>query len=176
MSYLDITDEKNFILQIQRMLRDIAYLNYDDSTQGVTGIYDTATRHSVTAFQRDMGLSPTGKVDIETWEILNTVHSSTLNDVSVPRAVHIFPKYSTYEILPESKDSIIYVLQHMLNEISVNDESGGIVEMTGVYDKATQNAIYAFKRRNLMDDTNVIDVDTLNRLFDEYEIIISSSK
>ena len=176
MSYLDITDERNFILQIQRMLRDISYFNYDDASQGITGIYDTATKHSVTAFQRDMGLTPTGKVDIETWEILNTVHSSTLDDVSVPRAVHIFPMYSSYEILPDSRDTIIYVLQHMLNEISVNDENGGIVEMTGVYDKATQNAIYAFKRRNLMDDTSVIDVATLNRIFDEYEIIISSSK
>jgi len=176
MSYLDITDERNFILQIQRMLRDISYLNFDDSSQGITGIYDAATRHSVTAFQRDMGLSPTGRVDIETWEILNTVHSSALDDARVPRAVHIFPMYSSYEILPESKNSIIYVLQHMLNEISVNDEGGGVVEMTGVYDKATQNAIYAFKRRNLLDDTDVIDVRTLNRLFDEYEIIISSSK
>ncbi|MBQ8566103.1 MAG: peptidoglycan-binding protein [Clostridia bacterium] len=176
MSYLDITDEKNFILQIQRMLRDISYLNYDDASQGITGVYDTATRHSVTAFQRDMGLAPTGKVDTETWEILSSVHSNTINDASVPRSVYIFPRYSSYEILPDTKNSIIYVLQHMLNEISVNDESGGALEMTGIYDKATQDAVYAFKRRNLLDDTSVIDVATLNRLFDEYEIIISSSK
>ena len=78
--------------------------------------------------------------------------------------------------MPDTENSIIYVLQHMLNEISVNDERGGALEMTGIYDKATQDAVYAFKRRNLLDDTSVIDVATLNRLFDEYEIIISSSK
>lgn len=158
------------------MLRDISYLNYDDASQGITGVYDTATRHSVTAFQKDMGLAPTGKVDTETWEILSSVHSNTINDASVPRSVYIFPRYSSYEILPDTENSIIYVLQHMLNEISVNDERGGALEMTGIYDKATQDAVYAFKRRNLLDDTSVIDVATLNRLFDEYEIIISSSK
>ncbi|MBQ9743622.1 MAG: peptidoglycan-binding protein [Clostridia bacterium] len=176
MAFYDINNEKNFILQIQRMLRDIRYLSYDDASQGVTGIYDPATRHAIMRFQREMGLSPTGRVDIETWEILNSSHSSALYDASVPRAVHIFPMYSDYVILPDSQDTIVYVLQHMLNEITVNDESSGYIEMTGIYDKPTENAVMKFKRRNLLGTSPDVDVTTLNRIFDEYEVLISSSR
>ena len=174
MAFLDITDTGSFVLQIQRMLRDIRYLIYDDSSVGITGVYDPATRHAVMRFQQDMGLSPTGRVDIETWETLNSVHSSTLFDSSVPRAVHMFPMYSSYEILPDSKDTLVYVLQHMLNEITVNDDTSDKIEMTGVYDKATMEAISLFKQRNLLDSTPSVDVATLNKLFDEYEIVIST--
>jgi peptidoglycan hydrolase-like protein with peptidoglycan-binding domain len=94
----------------------------------------------------------------------------------VPRAVSIFPKYSGYEIIPDKEDGILYVLQYMLSEIALNDEKMGVVAPTGVYDEATVRAIRQFKRRNLLSDTDNVDVETLNRIFDEYERIISDSK
>ena len=105
--------------------------------------------------------------------MINFAHINLINDNSVPRAVSIFPRYSGYEINEGSKDAVLYVIQYMLSEISLNDESMGKIEMTGVYDSATVNAVRRFKRRNLMDDTSLLDVMTLNRIFDEYEAIIS---
>ena len=68
---------------------------------------------------------------------------------------------------------MLYVIQYMLSEISLNDEAMGKIEMTGVYDIPTVNAVRRFKRRNLMDDNPLLDVMTLNRIFDEYEASIS---
>ena len=115
-------------------------------------------------------------VDYDTWQSINASHIKYVEDNSVPRAVSIFPKYSGYELIPDKEDGILYVLQYMLGEIALNDEKMGVVEKTGVYDEATVNAIRQFKRRNMMDDTATVDVKTLNRIFDEYERIISSGE
>ncbi len=176
MSYYDITDEKIFISAIQRMLRDINYMSYDDASVGITGVYDAQTRSFVMAFQRDMGLSQTGVVDLETWEILSSVHEAVLEDEAAPRAVHLFPKYSSYDIVPDVKNDLLYVIQYMLRETGAQGGAGADLVLTGIYDAKTRNAIRDFKRRNLLDDSTVIDTETLNRLFDEYEIIISSDK
>ena len=63
----------------------------------------------------------------------------------------------------------------MLETIS-RDYEGIIVELNGIYDKDTQDAIRLFKRKNLLDDTGVIDATTFNRLADEYERINSRSQ
>ena len=42
-----------------------------------------------------------------------------------------------------------------------------------VYDESTQNAIKIFQRKNLLNDTGIIDANTFNRLADAYEEINS---
>ena len=176
MAYTDIRDEEGFILQLQRMLRDINFLEYDDASVGLSGIYDSRTQYAVMEFQKENNIPPTGVVDYDTWQSINASHIKYVEDNSVPRAVSIFPKYSGYELIPDKEDGILYVLQYMLGEIALNDEKMGVVPKTGVYDEATVNAIRQFKRRNMMDDTATVDVKTLNRIFDEYERIISSGE
>ncbi len=174
MSFIDLTNQENYVLQVQRMLRDINYYTYDDASLGITGIYDTPTRVSLMSFQKDMGIKPSGVVDVETWEALNSAHLTLLEENASPRAVYLFPTRAGYEILPGSKEGIIYTLQYMLNEISLNDDTVGELQMTGVYDTATQNAVKVFKRRHLMGNDAILDVRTLNRIFDDYEAVISS--
>ena len=176
MSYIDLTSRENAVLQIQRMLRDINYYYYDDTGLGVTGIYDTPTRLAVMSFQRDMGITPSGRVDIETWEMLNSSHIAILNERNGPRSVYLFPTRGGYEIVPESENGIIYTLQYMLNEISIKNDEGGTLQMTGKYDTQTQNGVRAFKRRHLLGDNTVLDTPTLNRIFDEYEAVISAGE
>ena len=176
MSFYDIRDEKIFIAAIQRMLRDINYLTFDDPSTGITGIYDDATRHSVMSFQKDMDLSRSGTVDFETWEVLNSVHASALYDRAVPRAVYLFPRHSPYDFTPDTKDDLVFVIQYMLREVSKNGGSGADLTLTGIFDEATRSAVIDFKRRNLLDDNYILDTEALNRLFDEYEDIISSDK
>ena len=61
----------------------------------------------------------------------------------------------------------------MLTQISSLYDELEAVEITGLYDEETQDAIRIFKRKNLIDDTPIIDAATLNLLFDEYEYVIS---
>lgn len=176
MSFIDLTNKENYVLQVQRMLRDLNFYTYDDASLGITGIYDTPTRISVMSFQKDMGIRPSGIIDVETWEALNSTHLALLEDTGYPRAVYLFPTKAGYEILPESEIGIIYTIQYMLNEISQNGKDADELEMTGIYDIPTQNAVRAFKLRSLMGGDTVLDVRTLNRIFDEYEAIISSDE
>lgn len=169
MSFYDIRDEKIFISAIQRMLRDINYLNLDDGGVGISGIYDPATKEYVRAFQRDMDLKPTGTVDLETWEILRSVHKSTLEERSSPRAVKLFYPHSPVNFLPNEKNDLLYIIQMMLKETGYFLEDDRNILLTGVYDEQTLDAINEFKRRNLLDGDGVIDTATLNKLFDEYE-------
>ena len=54
-------------------------------------------------------------------------------------------------------------------------ELEGIV-LNGIYDENTQNAIKIFQRKNMLDDTGIIDATTFNRLADAYEEINSRSQ
>ncbi len=66
---LDIGSEALPVFQLQRMFVLLDYLE----EANVTGIYDAATAQAVTEFQQDQGLAATGKVDLETTEMINEV-------------------------------------------------------------------------------------------------------
>ena len=174
MSFYDIRDEKYFISSVQRMLRDINYLNLDDAGVGITGIYDASTRDYVRSFQRDMDLNPTGSVDLETWEVLHSVHKSTLEDYEAPRAVRLFYPHSPVAFYPNDKNDLLFVIQYMLRETGYLLDGETESSLTGIYDTQTLGAISEFKRRNLLDDDGILDTGTINRLFDEYESLNSS--
>ena len=70
-------------------------------------------------------------------------------------------------------DNVLYIIQHMLETISRDyEELEGIV-LNGIYDTKTQNAIKEFQRKNMLNDTGIIDATTFNRLADAYEEINS---
>ena len=70
----------------------------------------------------------------------------------------------------------MYVIQHMLEVISRDYEEFENIELNGIYDVNTQNAIKAFQRKNLLDATGVIDATTFNYLADAYESINNESQ
>ena len=175
MTYFNSLNDEGFVLQIQRMLRDLNFIDGKVGKVGVDGIYDSGTRDEVMLFQEKYGLVPSGVVDYETWELLNRVWQLRLDENELARAVYILPRFENYQIVPFAKDNALYVIQHMLETIS-RDYDGISVELNGIYDKETQDAIRLFKRRNLLDDTGVIDAITFNRLADEYERINSRSQ
>ena len=172
MEYFSSLDDKGFVLQIQQILRDLNFLEYNVGRVGVDGIYDDGTRREVMLFQEKYGLPKTGTVDYETWEILNKVWELRAEEEALARAVYILPRVEKYEIQPYAKDNTLFIIQHMLETVS-RDYEDISVELNGVYDEATQNAIRSFKRKNLLDDTAVIDARVFNRLADEYERVNS---
>jgi peptidoglycan hydrolase-like protein with peptidoglycan-binding domain len=173
MALFNALDERNFIIQIQRILRDLNFLNSQNGMVVVTGIYDDATRNAVKDFQRKYGLKETGIVDSEAWTLLHTIWEIRAEENALARAVYVLPRFEGYEIMPGAVDNVIYIIQHMLETISRDyAELEGIV-LNGVYDESTQNAIKIFQRKNLLNDTGIIDANTFNRLADAYEEINS---
>ena len=176
MALFSALDEKNFIIQIQRILRDLNYLQSENGTVGIDGIYDEGTKNAVREFQKKYGLRETGIVDSETWTILHTIWELRAESAALARAVYILPRFEGYEILPNTKDNVLYIIQHMLEVISTDYEELEGIQLNGVYDIETQNAIKAFQRRNLLNDTGIIDATTFNRLADAYEQVNSQNQ
>lgn len=173
MSYYDISNSTNPTLQIQRILRNLDYLENGSAKVKPDGIYGDDTRMLVTRFQEKYGLNPTGVVNKETWDLLHSIEEARQDASLLAKSVHIFPMFEGYEILPNSKDNIIYVIQHMLNEVLAEYDDYKELSFTGVYDSETQNAIKALQRKALQDANGKIDAKTFNLLADEYERINS---
>ncbi len=173
MALFNALEEKNFIVQIQRILRDLSFMNFNNGMIGIDGIYDDATRNAVREFQKRYGIKETGIVDSETWSLLHTIWEIRQEGNALARAVYVLPRFEGYEIMPGAVDNVLYIIQHMLETISRDyTELEGIV-LNGVYDENTQNAIKIFQRKNMLDDTGIIDATTFNRLADAYEEINS---
>lgn len=173
MSYYDLRNEEAAIMYIQRMLRDLDYFNNGTASYLINGIYSEETRNAVRDFQDAYELEPTGIVDYETWELLNYIHKTEMKNQAGVNPVRLASNSKPFLIEPFATDDIIYVIQYMINQLSrVYDEIGEI-ELTGAYDKETQEAIRIFKRKNLISEGPYIDAITLNALFKEYEAIIS---
>ena len=173
MNYYDISNNADAILQVQRILRNLDYYENGIAKVKPDGIYGDDTRRLVLDFQRKYGLSPTGIVDKQTWDLLHSIDEARKDARQVARAIHIFPMYENYEILPNSKDDLIYVIQHILNEISAEHDDYNPLDFTGIYDEPTQNAIKSLQRKSLYENSGKIDAKTFNILADEYEKINS---
>ena len=83
--------------------------------------------------------------------------------------------YENYEILPNARDDSIFVIQYMLNEILNDHDDISQLEINGVYDLPTQNAIKILQRKALSESAPKIDADVFNLLADEYERLNSRS-
>lgn len=173
MRYYDLNDTKNSVLEIQRILRNLDYNENSVAKIKPNGIYDENTRDLVISFQKKYGLIPTGIVDNETWDLLHSIDEARKDASEIAKAVHIFPMYESYTIFPNTKDNIVYVIQHMLNEISAEHDDITELAFNGIYDLPTQNAIKSLQRKGLLESNGIIDSKTFNLLIDEYERINS---
>ena len=173
MEYFDSANKKYVIMQIQQKLRELDYWANGTSKIAPDGIYGNMTRNDVKTFQEKYGINPTGIVDKETWDAINTVHKYIQNSVEGARAVYIFPKNKNFLILPGITDDVMYVIIHMLNTIGEDYDDWGALPYGNSYGTDVQDAIRSFQRKNFLDDNGVIDPLTFNRLTDEYERINS---
>ncbi|MBO4982568.1 MAG: peptidoglycan-binding protein [Clostridia bacterium] len=173
MAYYNLEEQRNAILEIQRILRALDYLDSDLARTRLTGNYDTETRDAVRAFQKKYDLPVTGVVDHTTWQVLQAVDKAQKEATQLARAIYILPKNEDYTIYPGLKDNVIYVIQHLLNTISQEYDEINDIPFNGVYDSATENGIKEFQRINLIEPSGVIDTITFNRLAGEYERINS---
>ena len=122
----------------------LAFLGYFDENLpqiSITGTFDAATTNAVRQFQSQRGLTVTGIVDRTVWgEILSAYNAllSNLPEEYQQYASLIYPGY----FLTEGEDSLaVTTLQNAINEIAAVDPSVPTLEVTGIYDDATMEAV-----------------------------------
>ena len=131
---------KNNITALQSVLQSKSY--YSGS---LDGSYGSGTQDAVTSYQKSVGLRPTGMAGPSTQRLL---YGGTSESGS----------YS--KLKPGSTGSPVKDLQYTLYELKYYDGN-----ITGTYDKATENAVMNFQQVNGLSVDGVAGQDTQRRLY-----------
>lgn len=137
----------------------LAFLGFffDDLPQlQITGTFDEATRNAVIAFQQKYSLSPDGIVGRDTWNTLQGAYDSVVADLPQEYRQYLLEIYPGRFLVPGEESEQVRVIQTNLNNIASADPSLPRVEVTGIYDTATQNAVRALQRQLGVEETGVI--------------------
>ncbi len=149
------------INELQRYLHAISYFDVRIPTVIPDGIYGRETETAVRAFQRAYGLKDTGNTDFNTWNKIISVYREYVN--RTPFAYDIFPSHK-YVMREGDSGLLVYILQAMLNDIGKRHDNMPDLDVNGVYDKATANAVRNFQRTVNLNQTGLVNAPTWNML------------
>ncbi len=141
------------------------------------GFYDVATRDAVTEFQSIFDLAVDGIVGRATWYKIQQIYASVkrLNDLSSEGITYNeIPKIFPNVLSPGAEGNEIRVIQYMINYIAQYEDTVNEVDINGVFDSKTEEAVRGFQRTYGIPETGVIDENTYARMFDVYNAIILS--
>lgn len=161
--------EKQSVMEIQRIMRELSRINTALPDIYVDGIYGEETTDAVIAFQRQYGLPVNGIVDYTTWKKLHSIYDQQKYILNRPNALtSFFTPLESGKISRGDKSDLVTIIQHILHTMAVQfDEYSGVV-ITGVFDEPTEKSIRTFQKSNNLDVTGNVDLKTWNRLSDIY--------
>lgn len=160
--------ERRNIEILQRYLRQLSY--FEELTPvPIDGIYGSETAEAVREFQSRAGLPVTGLVDRETWDAIYLAYLESLAENSPPERISIFPRIpKNYAITEGESWFLVELLQFMLIELSRDYDGFGQLEINGVYDRETADAVRDFQMRNGLPVTGEVDKTTWNAIVKQY--------
>ncbi len=163
------TNKEQAVTNLQRYLRELSYDSLGANPVPIDGIFDTATRDALIAFQRSANLEPTGIADKRTWDALFAAYRRATELGRTTRGLYLFPDTPVnYELSPGEAWLLVNVVQLLLIELRVAYDIFEDITESGVYDAATEQAIKDFQRINLLPETGRVDAATYNRIVREY--------
>ena len=135
------------IMELQKYLRYISSKDNRIRPVGIDGIFGDETVESVRNFQTVYDRDVTGVVTPADFEAIIGVYNDLVEKSNSPIAIEVIaePEF-VFEL--GNKDSSIYFLQLMLRELSKRYQNIPTVELTGVYDEQTENAVESFREDN----------------------------
>ena len=157
------------IRNLQRYLRRLSYVDPSIPPVSIDGMFDERTRDALIAFQINTGLPPTGRADRETWELLYSAYLDALFQASLPQPIPLFPiAPEDYTIGQGDTGFLVSTVQFLLSEISTLYDFPLAVEITGVFDGTTEEAIRTMQRYFLLPVTGRVDKRLWNYLVGAY--------
>ena len=162
-------NETEAIRNLQRYLRQLSFVDKRIPAPPIDGIYESATREAVRAFQEIEGLPATGVVDKKTWDLLYRRYQESLVRESAPVPIAQFPRLSAGYALREGDESfLVRLIQYALGELELIYKGFDSVPQTGVYDAATMAAVKSFQKRQGLPETGEVDRETWDALANAY--------
>ena len=158
------------IFNLQKYLRAISFADTRVLRPPLDGIFDSATEDSVRSFQVSHKLSANGLVDRITWDAIYDEYKA----LALAEELPFFPRNPTnYATRLGEESSFVAIIQILLQELSSVYDAFEDVELTGVYDNATENAIKELQRASGLTVTGELDRQTYRRLL--YDLSSHSS-
>lgn len=149
---------------LQRYLRQLAYFDPEIPLPPVDGIAGSDTTEAIRAYQIGRGLPATGIADLETWEAIYADYLISLEEKAPPAGFSPFPDLGRgYSLSLGEQGFAVAAVQYMLEELSAFYPIEA-VELTGVYDEATRDAVSELQARYLLPVTGETDKLTWNAL------------
>lgn len=165
--------ESSFIGQpiraLQTMLRVIAEHTGEIPSLIPDGIYGPETVRAVSIFQRNHGLPVSGVADQETWETVVTLYEPALVEQDEAEPLHIILNPGQV-IRKGERHPHLYLVQSILLVLSQAYGSIGEVEITGLLDNATEDALFSFQQLSGLPATGRLDKQTWKSLALQYPL------
>lgn len=162
-------NEKEYIRDLQKKLREISYHDGDIPPVAINGVYDDETKNAVRAFQKKQGTEVTGIVDRETHDRLQKEYAETLDRHGYPEKIGVFPLNPENFVLKSGDRTFATeILQYMMKELSTEWQIFEQVEISGVFDETTENAVKSFQKSCGFEVTGKVDRRTWNKLANLY--------
>jgi peptidoglycan hydrolase-like protein with peptidoglycan-binding domain len=153
---------------LQYFLTLISSYNKSIPSVPITRVFDEATRLSVIEYQKSRNLNPTGVVDRETWDLIFIEALGIIK--SIPPESTLLPRlaYPGRDFSLGDTGLVPFVLQQAIQYISTIIKTVPFIEITGVYDEATKEAVEAFQAAMGLNVTGILDEETWNALSEVY--------
>lgn len=141
----------------------------------VSNVFDEATENAVRVFQEVFNLQPDGIVGKATWYKIKEVWGGVKQlselaseGITITEAQRVFPTVLRYG------DSGVGVrtIQYYLAFLAFFIPSLPSITITGTFDDATRDAVYAFQNYSGLMVDGIVGRDTWNALQDDYDAII----
>ena len=148
------------IVQMQRYLRLLR-----SPLLAITGIFDAETALALTDFQSSVGLVPSGKTDLATWEALIKAGEEESRNLLDPLPI-VLPPLKLFGGVLSSSDTgdAVSLLQILLNRFLLSQKDSLPLAVNGRFDTPTAEAVSLFRTLNGMSDTPVVDKATWDAL------------
>ena len=162
--------EQIAIRELQTMLRFLSRYNASIPAVNVDGVFGEETENAVRAFQKLAGLPENGVVDINTWNKIVEELLISQNANFIPHPVFIFPPEITAFSPGDSFDEVI-ILQLMLKRLADRYDNIPLVDITGVYDPKTKEAVEKLQEIFNLPPTGEVNRETWNKITSLYSVL-----
>lgn len=162
-------NNRDSVRDMQRFLRNISQHNNSVTTVIPDGIFGERTEKSLKSFQNEFGLPVTGRADYQTWMRLDEINRMYDGYKESPAPISPLPEY-VFPLKPGRQSPYVYLLQAILMIIS--EKLGNFsVDISGIYDEKTSDAIKAIQRIAGISENGITDKETWNALAGIYTAV-----
>lgn len=170
---------ESFISQPVRSLQTMLRVIGEDRGQATSvipdGYYGQQTRGAVSGFQRSHGLPVTGVADQDTWERVVAEFGPALTRVGPAEPLQLI--LNPNQVIRRGEEHpYLYLVQSMLLALADIYGSIGLVEVTGILDALTAQALMDFQFLSSLPATGELDKITWKHLARQYPLAVNLRK